>query len=243
MYDIITKAEYWRWLEDKINTPQPGGAGLLKHIQDTFILAALQGVSGRRILEFGGGDSRILKQLAKTNECWNLDKFEGAGAGPTKLLRQRRVKTVTAFMGDFDDRAPTDYFDYVVSVSVAEHIPAADLDKTFADCARVLKPGGALIQAIDVYLPDAADKDDPQHQYGRPRLARYLSAAQKAGLTLKQPAAIDADVCFRGYHASNSDTTLYFWNSVAPALRATRERAQSVSLKAWWMKPGPASAS
>ncbi len=237
MYDIITKAEYWGWLDQKINKPMPGGEGGLKHIQDTFILSALATVSGRRILEFGGGQSRVLQQLSKNNECWNADKFEGADGGPKKLFRHRRVKTVKTFLGDFDKQLPDSYFDYVFSISVMEHVPKPALDQTFADCARILKPGGALIQAIDLYLPDAADKDDPERQYNRARVPQYLRAAEKAGLTLKEPAGIDDDACFLGRHASNSDTTLYFWNKDAPKMRAMREHAQSVALKAWWVKP------
>ncbi|WP_428407557.1 SAM-dependent methyltransferase [Hyphococcus sp.] len=237
MYDIITKAEYWRWLENGINTPAPGKEGGLKHIQDTFILAALENVEGCKILEFGGGHSRLLRSLGKKNECWNADKFEGVGAGPTRLLQQRGVKTVKTFIGDFDERLPDGYFDYVFSISVMEHVPLNGLAATFADCARILKPGGALIQAIDLYLPDAIDRNDPDCQFGRRRISLYLDAAAQAGLTLKEPAALDGDACFRGSHASNSDTTMYFWNSVAPSLRAVRERAQSVALKGWWIKP------
>ncbi|MEZ5894737.1 MAG: class I SAM-dependent methyltransferase [Parvularculaceae bacterium] len=237
MYDIVTKAEYWRWLEEGRNDPNPGPSGLLKHIQDTFIYAALNNPSGKAILEFGGGDSRILRKLSRDNECWNADKFEGAGAGPTRLLRQRRVKTVRTFMGDFDPQLPDAHFDFVLSVSVAEHIPGDKLAGVFADCARVLKPGGALIQAIDLYLPDALDRDEPAFQFSRPRVAEYLIAAERAGLNLKEPSALDDGVCFRGFHASNSDTTMFYWNKVAPNLRATRERGQSVCLKSWWVKP------
>ncbi len=237
MYDIITKTDYWQWLDDNINTVEPMPAELLKHIQDTFILSVLQKVKGATILEFGGGHSRILKSLSANNECWNVDKFEGADAGPKHIVRQRNVKTVKAFLGDFSDDIPSDYFDYVVSVSVVEHIPHDNLERVFSDCARVLKPGGNLVQAIDLYLPDAVDKNDIAFQFNRPKPPLYLKAAQSAGLTLKEPAAVDGDVCFRGFHASNSDATLYQWNSVAPKLRAVRERGQSVSLKAWWTKP------
>ena len=208
MYDIVTKAEYWRWLEEKTNEPTPGGPGLLKHIQDTFVLDALKGEKGCKILEFGGGQSRVLERLAKANECWNADKFEGADGGPKRFIRRRGIKIVKTFLGDFNTELPDGYFDYVLSVSVLEHAPSPMLDAIFADCARILKPGGHLVQAIDLYLPDALDKDAPEHQYSRPRLPLYLNAAEKAGLKLKEPAAIDGDACFRGWHASNSDSTL-----------------------------------
>ncbi|MEO1243082.1 MAG: methyltransferase domain-containing protein [Pseudomonadota bacterium] len=237
MYDIVSKAEYWQWLDEKVNLAPARGVGLLKHIQDTFILSALKQTRGQRILEFGGGDSRVLKKLSKSNECWNADKFEGAGAGPTRVFRQRGVKTVKAFLGDFDEAIPADYFDYVISISVVEHVPSDEVNRVFQDCARILKPGGSLLQAIDLYLPDFADKDDPEFQFNRSRVALYLRAAEKAGLVLKEPATLEDDVCFRGFHASNSDATLYSWNSVAPNLRRVRERAQSVCLKAWWVKP------
>lgn len=237
MYDIISKTEYWQWLDEKVNAATPAPTGTLKHIQDTFILSVLKDLKGKKILEFGGGKSRILKLLSKDNECWNVDKFEGADGGPARLIRQRKVKTVKAYLGDFNDGIPSDYFDYVVSISVAEHIPHGDLERVFADCARVLRPGGNLVQAIDLYLPDATDKDEKAFQFNRSRVTDYLRAAEKAGLMLKEPAEVEGDAYFRGFHASNSDATLFHWNSGAPKLRATRERGQSVSLKSWWIKP------
>ncbi len=237
MYDIISKTEYWQWLDDKVNSVEPAPTELLKHIQDTFMLSVLQNLKGAKILEFGGGHSRILTSLSANNECWNVDKFEGADAGPKRIVRQRNVQTVKAFLGDFNDKIPSDYFDYVVSISVVEHIPHGDLERVFADCARVLKPGGNLVQAIDLYLPDAVDKHDAAFQFNRAKPPLYLKVAQSAGLALKEPAQVDGDACFRGFHASNSDATLYQWNGVAPKLRPVRERGQSVSLKAWWTKP------
>ncbi|MBK8551291.1 MAG: hypothetical protein IPL53_09635 [Ignavibacteria bacterium] len=40
-----------------------------------------------KILEIGGGDSRILKHFSKDFECWNLDKMEGLGNGPVAIHR------------------------------------------------------------------------------------------------------------------------------------------------------------
>ncbi len=238
MFDIITKAEYWRWLDEELNGRIPGPEGQLKHIQDTFILSVVTGLEGKTILEFGGGNSRILKKLSAKNECWNVDRFEGQGGGPTKLMRMRNVKTVQAFMGEENKNIPAGHFDYVFSISVLEHIPGKDLDRVFADCARVMKPGGNFVQAIDLYLPDAEDKNKADRQYGRKMPSVYLKAAEKAGLKLKEEAGLDPqDAYFRGHHASNSDATLFMWNLVAPKLRPWREHGQSVSLKAWWVKP------
>jgi hypothetical protein len=118
-----------------------------------------------------------------------------------------------------------------------EHIPHGALESVFRDCFRVMKPGGDLVQAIDVYLPDADDRHDSSLNFGARRLAHYLASAQQAGFVLKEPAAVGEDAVFHARYASNSDWTMNEWNKAAPKLRSLREAAQSTSLKAWWIKP------
>lgn len=237
MFDIITKQEYWRWLDGRINPSPPGPPGLLKHIQDSFILSVMSELEGARILEFGGGDSRVLDTLSRNNECWIVDKFEGVGNGPVGVIRRPQSRLVRAFVGEFSKEIPENYFDYAFSISVMEHIPYGALGAAFHDCFRVLKPDGNLVQAIDVYLPDADDRHNSDLNFGARRLGHYLAWARQAGFVLREPAAIGEDAVFHARYASNSDWTMHEWNKAAPKLRSLREAAQSASLKAWWIKP------
>jgi len=54
----------------------------LKTVQDLAVYDHVRDLKGKKIAEIGGGDSRILKRLAKSNDCYNIEKFEGADQGP-----------------------------------------------------------------------------------------------------------------------------------------------------------------
>ena len=90
MFDIVRKDEYWQWI-DEFESRRESFAEVsesnLKDIQDHYILGQLSHLSGKKILEVGGGKSRILELLAKNNECWNADGFEGRGAGPKTVYQ------------------------------------------------------------------------------------------------------------------------------------------------------------
>lgn len=237
MFDIITKREYWAWDD----------AGLvdrkrldLKGVQDPYVLSRLRDLRGKRILGVGGGNSRVLAALSQEdlgNECWNAERFEGVGGGPKHRTNTNRIRIAECFLGEFDRELPDGYFDYLISVSVVEQVPSDQLERFFADSCRVLRPGGEMIHAIDLYVydPDADVALRPQH---RDRLRRYLSFGDRPDLGLRflnQP-AIDEDVRFRSHYATNTDVAMNQWNRSVPALRPLREIAQSVSIKAEWRK-------
>ena len=239
MFDVISKEEYFSWIDRKIIPPDRERG--LKHVQDAYILSRIGQESRKRILELGGGDSRVFRKLAGRNECWNVDKFEGTGAGPREIPDLPRVKIITAFMGDFSPQIPDNYFDYVISVSAIEHIPEKDLRNTFADCARVLKPTGMIIHAIDIYLFDKEDMAYPPALRTRERIKTYLGYASRPDLDIqmRRPPAIDENLSFSCRYATNPDSVMHRWNTIAPKLVKVRNRAQSVSLKAEWIKLGP----
>ncbi len=128
----------------------------LKVYQDLLIFAFIKkNISpGSRILEVGGGRSRILKHFIDIHECWNIDRLEGLGHGPkgTKDVPGHLVKD---YMGNYNHNIPNDYFDLVFSISALEHIPKDDptfYDNVLEDINRVLKPGGYSLHTIDIVL-------------------------------------------------------------------------------------------
>ncbi|PSB14685.1 hypothetical protein C7B61_02050 [filamentous cyanobacterium CCP1] len=152
MLDIIQKKEYFEWRDRGIADPKNQ---TLKGIQDAWILSLLSEKTDLKIAEIGGGKSRVLQKLAEKNECWNIDKFEGVGAGPTDLPELPGVKIVRTYLGEFDPALSNEYFDVVFSVSVVEHVTSEKLEAFFADCYRILKPGGTMAHAIDLYVFDS----------------------------------------------------------------------------------------
>jgi glycosyltransferase involved in cell wall biosynthesis/ubiquinone/menaquinone biosynthesis C-methylase UbiE len=110
---------------------------------------------GAKLLEIGGGQSRIIEVLKNNYECWNLDKFEGVGNGPLSPDEARDNRIVLDYIGNFNQELPDNYFDFVFSISTLEHIWPEN-DENFKnicdDIDRVLKPGGLCLHCIDIVL-------------------------------------------------------------------------------------------
>jgi ubiquinone/menaquinone biosynthesis C-methylase UbiE len=120
----------------------------------TFILQYVP--RGSRILDVGGGNSRVLAFFKDRYECWNIDKLQGIGGGPKKLRSdQRGIRLIRDYIGNFNKALPDNYFDFVFSISVLEHVPRTDAnlhDRIIDDVQRVLKAGGYSLQCIDIRL-------------------------------------------------------------------------------------------
>lgn len=256
MFDIITRKEYWDWL-DELEPPERYQGFLrstrrnlalrryhlgsereytMKTVQDTYVYHLLRHEKGMKILEAGGGNSRLMRLLRKANECWLVDRFEGAGNGPKRRPALRNVKIVQDYVGAFNPLLPKGYFDFVFSISVLEHIPLKDLDVFFRDCARLLKPGGRMIHAIDTYVYDSVDQRTPGLEEMSVRIRKYLEYADRPdlGIRLAEAPGIDEKFVFSCRYASLPDNILYKWQQNRPTIK--REIAQLVSIKAEWVK-------
>jgi hypothetical protein len=125
----------------------------LKVYQDlltfSFILQNIK--PGSKVLEIGGAESRILKYFRNEFECWNLDKLEGVGNGPTKI-NSDGFRLISDYIGNFNSELPERYFDLVFSISTFEHIPMEDetvFENIRKDIDRLLKKGGLSLHCID----------------------------------------------------------------------------------------------
>jgi len=128
----------------------------IKTYQDLLIFAYLKNniKPGSRILEIGGGNSRIIRHFCTTYECWNIDKLKECGNGPTEIpiLGFRLVKD---YIGNFNNELPDNYFDFVFSISALEHVPdnnAVLFDNINRDMSRVLKRGGLSLHCFDIVI-------------------------------------------------------------------------------------------
>jgi SAM-dependent methyltransferase len=224
LYDIIRKREYFEWWDRGLAAK---GVSSLKNIQDAWVMSQLCESKGMRIAEVGGGESRLLQQLKDNNSCVNIDKFEGHGNGPNRVPKIKGIKVIPAYMGDFDTALKDESFDAVFSISVLEHIASERLSDCFGDMARILKPGGKMLHAIDVYL----------HERPRAvaRINEYRQFAEQQSLRLEwiEEPALGDKVWYHCDYAANSVQEMAEWNRLAPspALRELRCTAQSCSLK------------
>ncbi|GFO53238.1 hypothetical protein GMSM_02450 [Geomonas sp. Red276] len=125
----------------------------LKVYQDLLVYSFIRNnvPPGARILEVGGGASRVLRALKEDYECWNLDKLEGVGNGPVGI-EVDGFRLVREYLGSFTPELPDGYFDLVFSISALEHVPESE--ENFArinrDLDRLLKPGGWSLHCFDV---------------------------------------------------------------------------------------------
>lgn len=235
MLDMITKSDLFYWADQKIDFPRRNN---LKDFQDAFILSLLSGREGLRILEMGGGDSRVLRQLAPKNECWNLEIFEGKDNGPARVVNIPGVKNVYGLMGQYLSELPDNYFDWVFSVSVMEHVPFENIPDVYLDAARVLKPGGFMAHAIDMYMLDDTRADHPINEENRERLTAYQNLPE--AFSFVDAPALDQSLRFRTSYVTNPHLAMLTWNIIAPSLKPLREIADAVSLKMLLQKNGEA---
>lgn len=128
----------------------------LKQYQDLLVFSFIKQMipPGSRLLEVGGGNSRIINFFKDRYECWNVDKLAGCGQGPT-WINTTGFRLVQDYMGNFNPALPSNYFDFVFSISALEHVPDRDpqlLENILTDLNRVLKPGCYSFHCFDAVL-------------------------------------------------------------------------------------------
>jgi ubiquinone/menaquinone biosynthesis C-methylase UbiE len=220
MYDIINKTDYFTGFENGLADKKDHS---LKGIQDTWILSIFNDKSNWKIAEIGGGESRVAVRLVSKNEVWNIDKLEGIGQGPKAITETQNIKLIRSYIGDFDSNIPDNYFDAIFSISVVEHISDDRLLLFFQDCQRILKKGGTMAHAIDIYL-----QGQPRNNA---RIIKYRNIIESLNFKWLVPPELDEKTKFQTTYASNSDLMMANWNRLAPKLKAIRSKAQCVSIK------------
>lgn len=157
-FDLFKKKNYDRELfGDNID---PADCDL-KTYQDllTFAFIKQNIKEGSKILEIGGGQSRVLDYFKDKHECWNIDKLEGFGNGPTEI-QSNGVRLICDYMGTYNDNLPQNYFDFVFSISALEHTGIHHdvmYQNILNDINRVLKQGCYSMHSIDQCVDDIND--------------------------------------------------------------------------------------
>lgn len=237
MLRFITKEEYW-CIEDSgiLNELPKKIKWHLKSIQDAIAFNILRPLKNKTIAEIGGGDSRILPVIATKNKCYNIEEFKGLGGGPQQEIFIEGVRNINALIGQYSGKLQVNYFDYIFSISVIEHVHNNMLTDFFDDCYRILKSGGYMIHLIDVYLEDnlASNKEALCE-----RLIKYRSTF-KSGMfrspDLNDYLVNEEDLNFSTTFATNPDNVMNQWNKLVPALKTKRIKSQSCSLILFGMK-------
>ncbi len=161
----------------------------LKRYQDlTVIDFLLRNIApGARILEIGGGYSRLFNCLRDTYEFWNLDKYEGVGNGPPPQTTAHH--TVLDYIGNFNPELPDSVFDAIVSVSVLEHVPPDEAlwERIVEDMRRVAKPNALSFHCIDAILFDGNVCHNGIADYMGRHFINLNGCSREAPLSASQP--------------------------------------------------------
>ena len=226
MLDFIRKKDYWDAMNRDLLSEIPGKLSFqLKTVQDLWVYSVLRNETDKKIAEIGGGDSRILRRLSKTNTCFNIDKFEGADQGPENEIEIPNVENIKCFVGNSTDLIKDASFDILFSVSVVEHVADQDFPAFFKDCIRILKPGGYMVHAIDMYI---SDEPTP---FWKNRYDMYRNSVENSTDVIPVGEVRSSGLKFSPSFASNTDEIMYKWKNISPSLDSLRQEAQNVSVK------------
>lgn len=135
------------------------------------VVDVLRPLHPERLLEVGCGWGELAARMATELGC----SVVGIDQSP-RMVELARERGVDARVGDvqalgFGDAA----FDAVVAAWMLYHVP--DLDRGLAECARVLRPGGALVAVTNA----AADFTELWELVGRDTSARLLTFRAENG--------------------------------------------------------------
>ena len=150
-------------------------------------LMHLQGLAPGRLLDVGCGNGQFLATAAAVG--WNAT---GIDFDEQAVAAARRLPGVRAEVGDLMDQAfPAAAFDAIVLNNVIEHVP--DPVATFAECARLLRPGGRLVMITPnldalghrAFGPDWRGLEPPRHLHvfrwsRRNKLYQFLALVPSA---------------------------------------------------------------
>ena len=134
--------------------------GALKTLGYAHLIDQILANKPKRILEFGYGmGSPLLGLFEAEAEVWAIDDYvpvpywtrEIFEAGRSAFQKRfTKVRFENGLMGAGRNQLPSDYFDFVGSVSVLEELTEHDIAAIVADATRVLRPGGIFVNSMDL---------------------------------------------------------------------------------------------
>ncbi|WP_200242396.1 methyltransferase domain-containing protein [Lamprobacter modestohalophilus] len=226
----MTKEQYWKVLDEgvmqDVHEYKPWH---LKNIQDAIAFSWLFDKEDLSIAEVGAGDSRLVPALSKKNKCAVIDEYKGVGNGPKKKINAPGVDFFDCMVGSSQGVIASGLFDVLFSVSVIEHVPTRRLGGFFADCHRLLKPGGLMVHLIDAYV---SDKDDGNCELWKV-VSEYIKCLNGPLFSPvgELPISRESDLAFRTSYATNPDSMMRRWNLSSPALTEKRKVFQSCAIE------------
>ncbi len=123
-------------------------------IRKTLELLKRRSWAPATILDYGCGEGRYVGELRKQFPHADICGCDISDIGLDIARRENPDSTFIQMSDETIDHAP-DSFDLVISVEVLEHV--ADVEKSIAEIAKVLKPGGLAIITTPCANPFSAE--------------------------------------------------------------------------------------
>lgn len=138
------------------------------------------------VMEFGCGFNTFFSDLLAGNEALTYASVDASNNTLGIRLNQERYDAAVAhrtenghhhvdgFLGPDTGHLDSNSLDCIFSISVVEHIDAADMIAVASEAARLLRPGGTLINSVDIYHGSTKDR-------------QWHKACREAGLEIAAP--------------------------------------------------------
>lgn len=185
----------------------------LKNIQDFVILSKIKSIEHSAQLneicigEIGGDQSRIADLICDSQKSIKYDIIdifdESIGRGTTQrpIFKNPNINLVECLMGTEGSKSmiKDNYYDFMISISVVEHIDWENLSNFFSECLRVLDYGGIACHCIDVKL-----NKNKENKFAN----KLISVIQDLGIEVEAP---EEDWTFKPDMASQPDDVQIKW--------------------------------
>ncbi len=177
-----------------------GEGRTLKEFGTLFVYDHILKEKPQHILEFGPGynlffSDKLARKVGVSYTCMDISNDElGIGMDESrfqKTVMHREANGHTqenCLLGVGSGHLPDQSYDCIFSISVVEHIDNEGMKLVAKEAARLLKPGGKLINAVDIYHKSVKDR-------------HWHVACKAADLTIPPPYS-HGDWHFSGQHTT-----------------------------------------
>lgn len=149
--DLLTlKSKYFKVCYD-YDQPSSHGWGL-KQLGTLFCLEKYNQIKPNKVLEVGAGYNTFFDEnIGCFAKYWMIDDigFYDESKFNNALSARKNTKFIKGLLGSYSSELPENYFDFIFSISVLEHVPFKQLNDVYSDMFRILSPGGIIVHSID----------------------------------------------------------------------------------------------
>ncbi len=143
------------------------------------IIISLAGQPGKRVLEVGCGDGRLVLAISRRGARAKGIDISKVAIETARQIGARQKLDVEFEAADAIELAEADQsFDFVLSSDMVEHLNPEQVVRHLQEVRRVLRPGGAYIVSLPAWEPP--EKVDPLH-LGNYHPHEFAGLLRKAG--------------------------------------------------------------